>query len=180
MVSDNRTFAEDGPVVDCYLDSPAFSSGDRVGPNPIFYAEVFDEDGINVSGSGIGHDMELIVDGKMALTYNLNQEFTFDFGSHQHGHVSYLLPSLPAGRHHLLFRVWDVLNNPSVVELDFEVSANGMPAAIQAPIAEEKRMNGQLYDASGRRVTGPRQQRSGLYLYRNSRGEVKKLMLRRQ
>ena len=180
VVSDNRTFAEDGPVVDCYLDSPTFTSGDRVGPNPIFYAEVFDEDGINVSGSGIGHDMELIVDGKMALTYNLNQEFTFDFGSHQHGHVSYLLPSLPAGRHHLLFRVWDVLNNPSVVELDFEVSASGMPAAIQAPIAEEKRMNGQLYDASGRRVTGPRQQRSGLYLYRNSRGEVKKLMLRRQ
>ena len=180
VVSDNRTFAEDGPIIDCYLDSPTFNSGDRVGFAPLFYAEVYDEDGINVSGSGIGHDMELIIDGKMSQTYNLNDEFVFDFGSHQRGQVVFSIPSLSPGRHRLLFRVWDVLNNSSVVEFDFVVDGSAMPAAIQAPIAEEKCMNGQLYDASGRRVTGSRQQRSGLYLYRNGRGEVKKLMLQRQ
>ena len=180
IVSDNRVFAEDGPMVDCYLDTPTFTSGDHVGFTPCFYADVYDEDGINVSGAGIGHDMELIIDGKLTQTYSLNNEFVFDFGSYQRGHLTYTLPALPEGPHHLLFRVWDVLNNSTIVELDFVVASATMPSAIETPTTPTEQGAGQLFDASGRRVSGSQPPRAGLYIYRNSRGEVKKMMMQRQ
>jgi hypothetical protein len=87
----------------------------------LFYAELNDKDGINASGNGIGHDLELIVDGEMSSTYILNSYFQYDFGDYRSGNLTYSLPQLAAGKHQLLFRAWDMLNNSSVVQLEFNV-----------------------------------------------------------
>ena len=110
-----------GPNIYCYLNSSSFTNGGKVNTTPYFFAEVSDKDGINVSGNGIGHDMELIIDGKMTMTYNLNAFFQYDFGDYRSGTVGYSLPELSEGQHKLLFRAWDVLNNSSTAELTFEV-----------------------------------------------------------
>ena len=110
-----------GPSIYCYLNSPAFTNGGSVNPTPYFYAELADKDGINASGSGIGHDLELVIDGEMARTYSLNDYFQYEFGDYRQGHVAYSIPQLDYGEHHLLFRAWDVLNNSSVAELTFKV-----------------------------------------------------------
>ena len=110
-----------GPSIYCYLNSPSFVNGGNVNSTPYFVAEIKDDDGINVSGSGIGHDLQLIIDGDMSKSYNLNANFTYDFGSYTAGSTFYQLPELAPGPHQLLFRAWDVLNNPSTTKLSFNV-----------------------------------------------------------
>ena len=110
-----------GPNIYCYLNSSAFTNGGSVNATPYFVAELSDEDGINASGSGIGHDLQLVIDGDMQKTYSLNEYFQFDFGSYTKGKVGYSIPALSYGSHKLRFTAWDVLNNASTTELDFEV-----------------------------------------------------------
>jgi hypothetical protein len=116
-----------GPSIYCYLNSTAFTNGDKVNATPYFVAEISDEDGINSTGNGIGHDLELIIDGEMAKTYNLNESFTFDYGSYKSGKLGFSIPALEPGEHKLLFRAWDVLNNSSTSELAFTVAGGVQP-----------------------------------------------------
>ena len=110
-----------GPAIYCYLNSPSFVNGGAVNPTPYFVAEVSDEDGVNAAGSGLGHDLSLVIDDALSYTYVLNDYFTYDFGSYQRGTVGYQIPTLPEGEHRLRFRAWDVLNNASTAELTFRV-----------------------------------------------------------
>ena len=114
-----------GPSIFCYLNNPSFVNGGKVNPTPYFVAEITDQDGINATGNGIGHNLELIIDGDILKTYVLNDNFTFDFGSYQSGSTFYNIPELTVGPHKLMFRAWDILNNSSVAELSFTV-ANGL------------------------------------------------------
>jgi hypothetical protein len=157
-----------GPSIWCYLNSPSFTNGDHVNPTPYFYAELSDKDGINAAGSGIGHDLELIIDGEMARTYNLNSYFSYDFGDYRRGTVGYSIPKLDYGEHRLLFRAWDVLNNSSQAELVFHVSKALEPQCFSVHVTNNPATTGttfvlthdrtgseidveiDVYDASGR------------------------------
>ena len=110
-----------GPSVYCWLNSSAFVNGGNVNTTPYFFAELSDNDGINVSGSAVGHNLELCIDGEMTMTYDLNEYFEFNFGDYRSGTVGYSLPELTEGQHTLTFRAWDVLNNSSISELKFNV-----------------------------------------------------------
>lgn len=123
--SSNTASDSIGPSIFCYLNSSSFTNGSTVNPTPYFYAELNDDDGINATGSSIGHDLELIIDGKTETTYVLNDYYTNDFGSYTRGTIGYSIPTLANGSHKLLFRAWDVLNNSSTSEFTFNV-ANGV------------------------------------------------------
>ena len=110
-----------GPKIFCYLNTPDFVSGDRVNTTPYFVAQISDDNGINATGNGVGHDMQLIIDGKATQTYTLNDNFAYDFGTYTSGSVGFTLPMLEPGPHKLMFRAWDTMNNPSTVQLDFNV-----------------------------------------------------------
>lgn len=114
-----------GPSVYCYLNSPSFTNGGDVNTTPYFVAELSDKDGLNTTGNGIGHDLELIIDGEMAKTYILNDNFVYDFGSYTKGSTYYNIPELAPGKHKLQFKAWDIFNNSSVAELTFNV-VNGL------------------------------------------------------
>jgi hypothetical protein len=116
-----------GPSIYCYLNSESFMNGGTVNSTPYFYADLIDKDGINVSGAGIGHDLELIIDNDINSTYNLNDRFQYEFGDYRKGSVDYVLPGLTDGPHTLLFRAWDAQNNSSVAQLSFVVSAKLTP-----------------------------------------------------
>lgn len=110
-----------GPSIYCYLNTPSFVNGGNVNATPYFVANITDKDGINATGTGIGHDLELIIDGDMSKTYNLNSNFVYDFGSYTTGSTYYNIPELEPGAHTLKFRAWDILNNPTTVTLNFNV-----------------------------------------------------------
>ena len=116
-----------GPSIYCYLNSENFTFGGEVNSTPFFVAQISDKDGINASGAGIGHDMELIIDGDIEKTYNLNDNFTFDYESYTSGQTYYVLPALSEGKHTLKFRAWDILNNSSTTTLDFVVRNSAQP-----------------------------------------------------
>ena len=110
-----------GPSVYCYLNSRSFTNGDNVNPTPYFVAELSDQDGLNASGSGIGHDMQLVIDDDPLKTYSLNDNFSYEFGSFTKGSTYYNIPELEEGAHYLKFTAWDVLNNPTTSMLKFNV-----------------------------------------------------------
>lgn len=117
----------DGPTVYCYLNSQLFVNGSTVNTTPYFIAEIADPSGINSTGNGIGHDLQLIIDGELARTYTLNDYFQYDFGSYTKGLVGFSIPELSEGPHRLQFRAWDVLNNSTTTELNFKVSKGVTP-----------------------------------------------------
>lgn len=123
IVNGTETVSNDsiGPSIYCYLNTPSFVNGGNVNSTPYFVAEVTDKDGINASGSGVGHDLQLVIDGDMQKTYNLNDNFNFEFGSYTKGSTYYNIPELEEGAHTLSFRAWDILNNSSTVTLSFNV-----------------------------------------------------------
>lgn len=110
-----------GPSIYCYLNSPSFVDGGNVNSTPYFVAEIKDKDGINAAGSGIGHDLQLVIDGDMAKNYTLNNNFSYDFGTYTSGSTFYSIPELEEGPHRLQFRAWDIQNNSSTAVLHFNV-----------------------------------------------------------
>jgi hypothetical protein len=119
--ADHSNLNELGPEIEpMFLNTPLFQNGDNVNEAPFFYAEVFDEDGINRTGSGLGHDLTICIDNNPAWTYNLNGYFQSGElnGS---GSVGFSIPELPAGQHQLVFKAWDILNNSSTDSLSFHV-----------------------------------------------------------
>ena len=102
--------------------------GDKTYSTPRFYAELYDENGINTAGAGIGHDLMLVIDDDAKQTYSLNDFFTSSDDSYQRGMVSYLMNELPDGQHSLTFRAWDLLNNSTTKSLNFVVEAGLDPS----------------------------------------------------
>lgn len=117
-----------GPQMKIYLNSPAFRDGDKTYSTPRFFADLYDENGINTAGAGIGHDLMLIVDDDPKMIYSLNEYFTAANNSYQAGQVSYLMEQLPDGQHSLTFRAWDLLNNSTTQSLNFIVEAGLDPS----------------------------------------------------
>lgn len=113
---------EEGPeVLSIYLNHKDFVSGEKVNETPLFVAEIYDENGINTVGAGIGHDVLLVVDNDMSKTYILNEYLNLDLGTYKSGSLKFFIPELQDGKHTLRFRVSDLLNNTTTKTLDFEV-----------------------------------------------------------
>ena len=117
-----------GPEMEIYLNSPAFRNGDKTYATPRFFANLYDENGINTAGAGIGHDLMLIIDDDPKMIYSLNEYFTAANNSYQAGQVSYLMEELANGPHSLTFRAWDLLNNSTTKSLNFIVEVGLDPS----------------------------------------------------
>ena len=111
-----------GPeVLKLYLNTPSFQYGEKVNITPYFVAELRDSSGLNTSGNGLGHDIQLIIDNNPEWTWVLNSYFRQNAGDYTHGTVAFSIPELPEGNHTLMFRAWDVMNNSTTVYLGFKV-----------------------------------------------------------
>lgn len=110
----------DGPNLNIYLNSRSFRNGDKTSESPHFYADIYDEHGINTVGSGIGHDLLLTIDSDPNMMFVLNDYFE-STDTYRSGSISYQLSELSEGQHTLTFRAWDLLNNSASSSLDFTV-----------------------------------------------------------
>jgi hypothetical protein len=111
-----------GPQIELYLDSPQFTSGQKVSRNPTLLAYLSDENGINMVGSGIGHDITAVLNDDYGNTMILNNYYEANPGDYSSGIVKYQLRNLPVGKHKLSFKAWDVANNSTIAEIEFEVT----------------------------------------------------------
>ena len=124
-------FEENGPDVEIYLNTLHFESGGQVDERPLFIAYLSDPNGINTSGSGVGHDLQLTVNNNSEQSWNLNDNFVSDNGNFRSGTIHYRMSTLPEGKHTLRFRAWDLLNNSTTRTLDFEVVKGLAPQVYQ-------------------------------------------------
>lgn len=110
-----------GPDVKLYMNDEGFKDGGEVGASSVLIAEISDATGINTSGIGIGHDITAVLDGNYTNIMVLNDYFQGDKDAYTSGKVVFPLTGLSEGEHSLVFKVWDVLNNSSEVEIHFFV-----------------------------------------------------------
>ncbi|MCL2650210.1 MAG: type IX secretion system sortase PorU [Candidatus Azobacteroides sp.] len=108
-----------------YLNNESFKSGDKVNETPFFFAEITDSLGINTSGSGMDHDIQIIIDNSTAMTYPLNDYYQPSQTEENTGTVGFSIPTLPEGEHTLKFQVWNILNNVAIETINFTVE-NGL------------------------------------------------------
>lgn len=109
------------PKVFAYLNNIDTPHMAVLNTSPTLVAKISDDCGINAAGSGLGHDMELVIDGNTAEAIVLNNFFTYDLGSYRQGEIVYPLSGLSPGVHTIDLRVWDINNNPTTARLSFIV-----------------------------------------------------------
>lgn len=113
-----------GPDIEVFLDSPEFTSGDKTGKNPVLLANLSDENGINTVGTGVGHDITAVIDDNYSNVMVLNNHYQANTDDYTSGSITYPLSNLSVGKHTLKLKAWDVANNSSEVEIEFEVTSD--------------------------------------------------------
>ena len=103
----------EGPVVRAFMQDTTFISGGKVARDVDFVARIFDKDGINATGAGIGRDLLLVIDEgtEDQRSYVLNDYFSYDVNSYTTGTVRIPLNGLQPGKHVLTCKAWDIYNN---------------------------------------------------------------------
>lgn len=114
-----------------YLNDSMFVSGDQVNTTPYFVARLWDQNGVNITGSSIGHDMMLTIDDMPSRSYNLNSYYTTVASGEGEGIAQFPLPALEPGSHTAEFKVWDILNNSTTYTFTFEVVEGLKPSLIE-------------------------------------------------
>lgn len=129
-VNPNGINDSQAPKVKLFMNNTNFADGGITNQNPTLLACVTDDTGINTSGSGIGHDITAVLDGKVLETYVLNDFYTSgegngciagDLEDFQKGSVSFPFTNLEPGAHQLTFKIWDINNNSTTQTLNFIV-----------------------------------------------------------
>ncbi len=117
---------ENGPEIKAWIDYERDADGNIISSTPILYAIISDEQGINVSGQGVGHDISLVVDGDRTSPISLNNYFAYEADSYTSGLVTYPLSSLSlSGEYSLTIKAWDNLNNSSSVTIPVNLDRSG-------------------------------------------------------
>ena len=119
----NEDFVDDttGPDVSLYLNDETFVSGDVVNEEPVFFADLYDPNGISLYSVTPGHDLMLCLDNE--YWYPLGEHYETLSGDYRTGSVMYPLPEQAEGKHVLMLRAWDLLGNSTVKTLEYEVVA---------------------------------------------------------
>ncbi|MFN5423333.1 MAG: type IX secretion system sortase PorU, partial [bacterium] len=111
----------DGPVIKAYLNDTTFKNGDVVAETPLLIAQFADASGINLTRTGIGHDITAVIDGDKRNALVLNEYFQPTLSGQLKGVVRFPLPTLADGKHTIVIKAWDVLNNSGEYTIECEV-----------------------------------------------------------
>ncbi len=108
-----------GPDIKLYMNDTLFRNGGITDNNPRLLAIIEDKDGINTTGSGIGHDLTGFLDNDHNNSFVLNNYFINDFDSYIKGKIVYDLSGLRGGSHSFTVKAWDNYNNSSEKSIQF-------------------------------------------------------------
>ncbi len=115
------------PVIKAiYLNHPSFRPGDQVNATPMLIAEIADNRGINMNTSGVGHQMNVLIDGNRSYS-DVAEYYTPSADGSPSGIIAYQLPQLEEGAHSLRLRIWDTSDNSNSETIDFYVSPDRAP-----------------------------------------------------
>ncbi len=110
-----------GPAIQMFINDINFKPGGKTHENPILYALINDESGINTTGTGIGHDIVAILDDRTDKPYVLNDFYVSELDTTTKGAIVFPFYNLSEGKHELRLKAWDVHNNSSEATIEFVV-----------------------------------------------------------
>ncbi len=111
-----------GPIIRAYLNDEKFVQGGLVNETPVLILRFADSSGINVTGSGIGHDLTAVLDGDDKNVIVLNDFYEGEPDNATKGTARFQLSKLAAGVHSLKIKAWDAANNSSEIMIEFVVA----------------------------------------------------------
>lgn len=122
----NENAAEDNepPTISLFMNNDKFVSGGITDENPSLLAKVFDENGVNTVGNGVGHNIEAVLDKNTTNSIILNDFYETDLDTYKSGSITYPFENIEVGTHTLSLKVWDVYNNSQTEEIEFVVALN--------------------------------------------------------
>lgn len=117
---------EKGPYIDVFLEDEKFVNGGIVTKDPLLIIKLWDENGINTAGNGVGREILGVLDkGKEnSKNYILNDFYSTTPDSFQGGEIRLKLADISPGTHTLLIRAWDVYNNSNESQVEFVVASD--------------------------------------------------------
>jgi hypothetical protein len=121
---------DDGPEIDLFMNTYAFRDGGMTDPDPVLIANLFDESGINLSNTSIGHDLKATLDDDSNQSYIVNEFYEGSIDDYRRGEVRFPFRDLELGFHTVELTAWDILNNSTTAELNFVVSDGSMETLV--------------------------------------------------
>ncbi len=122
-INPNAEVDTTGPRISMFLNNRNFRTGDLVSENFKLIADLFDESGINTTGT-IGHKLEAVLDGNENNKYDLTNFYNSDT-SYKSGTVEFDFSGITLGQHSMKLKAWDTYNNSSEATIEFNVTSSG-------------------------------------------------------
>ena len=113
------------PKVTAYLNTTDFRDGDTVDGSSVLFLDFSDENGINLSKSGIGHNITMTLNDTLVLVLN---DYYLAGTDYRKGTLRYPFDNLPTGKYKAVIKVWDTYTNSSEISFGFQV---GLPTGIK-------------------------------------------------
>ncbi|MBK9099619.1 MAG: type IX secretion system sortase PorU [bacterium] len=112
----------EGPEIEIFFDNANYVSSYLVGPDPNLIVKLYDETGLNTTGTGVGHKLEGILNNDEGNPIDFTDYFVgeLDAGGKQ-GEINYQFNKMSDGDYALEVKAWDVFNNFSNEESFFTV-----------------------------------------------------------
>jgi hypothetical protein len=124
--STSDTFPPDntGPEMRLYLNDEKFVYGGITNENPTLIVKLTDENGINITGRGVGRDISMVLNNDVTKNTSLNDYYQAKTDSYKEGEVNYKMKALPQGKNVIKMRAYDIYNNSSDALLEFVVATS--------------------------------------------------------
>ncbi|MES2780211.1 MAG: type IX secretion system sortase PorU [Bacteroidota bacterium] len=113
-----------GPEMKLFMNDEQFVFGGVTNENPTLIVKLRDENGINITGRGVGRDISMILNNNTTKNVVLNDYYQAKTDSYQEGEVRFKMKDLPQGKNMLKTRAYDVYNNSSDAMLEFVVASS--------------------------------------------------------
>ena len=115
------------PKVEVFMNTFDWKTGGTTNANPTLLVKLSDDNGINVAGTSIGHDLTATLnDAKTTIVLNNFYEATKDDPTR--GSVKYPLSNLAEGTYILKVKAWDIANNVGEGSTEFIVATSAKGA----------------------------------------------------
>lgn len=121
-IDENAAVDEQGPEISLFMNDENFVFGGMTDENPVIFAKLFDDSGINMVGTGIGHDLSAILNQESSQPIILNDYYESDLDTYKSGTIRYQLNDLEEGSYTLSLKGWDVHNNSGESYTEFIVA----------------------------------------------------------
>jgi peptidase C25-like protein len=108
------------PVIIPFLNDTLSQMPFSVKSDAVLLVKISDENGINISESGVGQEITAVLND--SALYNLNSYFITNENDFSEGWVNFPLRNLPNGENRIVIKAWDNYNNSQISALEFIVN----------------------------------------------------------